>query len=244
MLSHIKGRLSANLLATKSSHPVSRASLYVAFVLACLIAFLSALFALAQWRISENLAKAQLVRARIVEDRIFTSANMASQQANAHRATLNALLSRDSNEFAEAEALRRSNLQSYLESARLLGTSIGLHEAAENLRVLTAQYEELSAQVVDLFREGRREDALDLRERRLREAFNRWQQAHANFSTKLAETESDQTKDYEKSTASARRWLDGLLIAPFVLIVLGIIAIAATFGVERLGAKAPDAWSR
>ena len=237
MLSHIKGRLSANLLATKSSHPVSRASLYVAFVLACLIAFLSALFALAQWRISENLAKAQLVRARIVEDRVFTSANMASQQANAHRATLNALLSRDSNEFAEAEALRRSNLQGYLESARLLGTSIGLHEAAEDLRVLTAQYEELSG-------EGRREDALDLRVRRLREAFNRWQQAHANFSTKLAETESDETKDYEKSTASARRWLDGLLIAPLVLIVLGIIAIAATFGVERLGAKAPDAWSR
>jgi hypothetical protein len=186
----------------------------------------------------------QQVRARAVEERVATSANMASQQANAHRATLNVLLSRDSKEFDEAEELRRSNLQGYLESSRMLGDSVGLHDAAEDLRVLTAQYEELSAQVVDLFREGRRDDALDLRVRRLREAFNRWQQAHAGFSTKLAQTESEQRKDYEEATAKARRWLAGLLIAPLALIVLGIIAIAAMFGLQRLGAKAPDAWSR
>ena len=244
MLSTLKGHLSANLLATKSNHTVSQASLYVALVLALLIALLSALFAFAQWRVGENLAKMQQVRARAVEERVATSANMASQQANAHRATLNVLLSRDSKEFDEAEALRRSNLQGYLESSRLLGDSVGLHDAAEDLLVLTAQYEELSAQVVDLFREGRREDALDLRVRRLREAFNRWQHAHAGFSTKLAQTESEQRKDYEEATASARRWLAGLLIAPLALIVLGIIAIAAMFGLQRLGTKAPDAWSR
>jgi len=244
MLSTLKGRLSANLLATKSNHTVSRASLYVALSLALLIALLSALFAFAQWRVGENLAKMQQTRALAVEKRVATSANMASQQANAHRATLNVLLSRDSKEFEEAEALRRSNLQSYLESSGLLGENAGLHEAAEDLLVLTAQYEELSAQVVDLFREGRREDALDLRVRRLRESFNRWQQAHAGFSTKLAQTESEQRKDYEEATASARHWLAGLLIAPLALIVLGIIAIAAMFGLQRLGPKAPDAWSR
>ena len=209
-----------------------------------LIALLSALFAFAQWRVGENLAKMQQTRARAVEERVATSANMASQQANAHRATLNVLLSRDSKEFAEAETLRRSNLEGYLESSRLLGDSVGLHDAAEDLRVLTAQYDELSAQVVDLFREGRRDDALDLRVRRLREAFNRWQQAHAGFSTKLAQTESEQRKDYEEATVSARHWLAGLLIAPLALIVLGIIAIAAMFGLQRLGTKAPDAWSR
>jgi hypothetical protein len=244
MLSTLKGHLSAKLLATKSNHTVSQASLYFALGLALLIGLLSALFAFAQWRIGENLAKMQQTRARAVEERVATSANMASQQANAHRATLNVLLSRDSEEFEEAEALRRSNLQSYFKSSRLVGDSIGLHDAAEDLRVLTAQYEVLSAQVVDLFREGRREDALDLRVRRLREAFNRWQQAHAGFSTKLAQTESEQRKDYEEATESARRWLAGLLIAPLALIVLGIIAIAAMLGLQRLGTKAPDAWSR
>jgi hypothetical protein len=244
MLSTLKGHLSANLLATKSNHTVSRASLYFALGLALLIALLSALFAFAQWRVGENLAKMQQTRDRAVEERVATSANMASQQANAHRATLNVLLSRDSKEFDEAEALRRSNLQSYLESSRLLGENVGLHEAAEDLRVLTAQYDELSAQVIDLFREGRREDALDLRVRRLRESFNLWQQAHTGFSTKLAQSEAEQKKDYEEATSSARHWLAGLLIAPLALIVLGIIAIAAMFGLQRFKGEAVDIWFR
>lgn len=244
MLSALKGHLSASLLAARSNHTVSRASLYFALGLALLIALLSALFAFAQWRVGENLATMQQARARTVEKRVATSANMASQQANAHRATLNVLLSRDSKEFEESEALRRSNLQDYLASSRMLGDSVGLHDAADDLRMLTAQYEELSAQVVELFREGRREDALDLRVRRLREAFNRWQEAHAGFSTKLAQTESEQRTDYEQATASSRRWLVGLLIAPLALILLGIMVIAAMFGVQRLGPKAPDAWSR
>ena len=244
MLSTLKGRLSANLLATKSNHTVSQASLYFALILALLIALLSALFAFAQWRVGENLAKMQQGRARAVEERVATSANMASQQANAHRATLNVLLSRDRTEFDEAEALRRSNLQGYVESSRLLGGNAGLHEAAEDLRVLTAQYEELSAQVVDLFLEGQREAALDLRVRRLREAFNRWQKAHAGFSLKLAQSEADQRRDYEKATASARRWLAGLLIAPLALILLGIVAIAAMFGLQRLRRDKVDIWAR
>jgi cytochrome bd-type quinol oxidase subunit 1 len=244
MLSTLKGRLSAYLLATKSNHTVSRASLYFALYLALLMALLSALFAFAQWRVGEHLAKIQQVRARAVEVRIATSANMASQQANAHRATLNVLLSRDRKEFHEAEGLRCSNLQGYLESSRLLGDNAGLHEAAEDLQMLTAQYEEISAQVVDLFREGQREAALDLRALRLREAFNRWQQAHAGFSTKLAQTELEQKKDYKEATASARRWLASLLIAPVALVMLGIMAIAAVFGLQRFGAKTPDTWSR
>ena len=244
MLSSFKGHLSANLLATKSNHAVSQASLYIALVLALLIALLSALFALAQWRVMENLAKLQQGRAHAVEERVASSANMASQQANAHRATLNVLLSRDLTEFEEAEALRRSNLEDYLECSRLLGSNASLYQAAEDLRILTAQYEELSAQVVDLFREGQQEAALDLRVRRLREAFNRWQQAHADFSTKLAQTESEQRKDYEKATASARHWLAGLLIAPLALIVLGIIAITAMFGLQQFKIGAVDIWAR
>jgi len=244
MLSSLKGRLSANLLATKSNHTVSHASLYFALGLAIFIALLSAIFAFAQWQVGENLARMQQARARAVEERVATSASMSSQQANAHRATLNVLLARDATELAEAESLRRSNLEGYLESSRLLGASAGLHEAAEDLRVLTAQYEELSAQVVDLFREGQREAALDLRVLRLREAFNRWQQAHASFSKQLARTEAEQKKDYEEATAGARRWLVGLLVGPLVLLALGILTIAGVLGAARFGKQAPDAWSR
>jgi len=244
MLSPLKGRLSANLLATKSNHTISRASLYFALGLAMLIALLSALLAFAQWQVGEDLARMHQVRARVVEVRVATSANMASQQANAHRATLNVLLSRDTTELAEAESLRRSNLEGYLKSSRLLGASDGLHEAAEELRVLTAQYEKLSGQVVDLFREGQREAALDLRVRRLREAFNRWQKAHSNFSAQLAKTEMEQKKDYEIATAGARRWLVGLLLGPLVLLALGIVAIAAILGAARFGKETTDSWTR
>ncbi len=244
MLSHLTSRFSTHLLATRSNHTVSRASLYFALGVAVLIALLSAVFALAQWQLGANLAKLHQERARNVEKRIGTSADMASQQANAHRATLNVLLSRDSAETDEAEALRRSNLQSYIESSRLISENTGRHEAGEELRLLTAQYEELSAQVVDLFREGQREAALDLRVRRLRGAFNRWQQAHANFSTQLARTEAEQRKDYEEAAASSRRWLVGLLVGPLVLLALGILAIAGMLGASRFGKQATDAWSR
>jgi len=244
MLSPLTGRLSAHLLAGKSNHTVSRASLYFALGLAVLIALLSGIFALAQWKLGADLAKLHQERARNVEKRIGTSADMASQQANAHRATLNVLLSRDSAELDEAEALRRSNLQSYVESSRLIGDNAGLQEAAEELRLLTAQYEELSAQVVDLFREGQREAALDLRVRRLRGAFNRWQEAHASFSTQLARTEAEQRKDYEEATAGARRWLVGLLVGPLVLLALGILTIAGMLGASRFGKTATDVWSR
>jgi hypothetical protein len=244
MLSSLTGHLSANLLVTKSNHTVSRASLYFALGLALLIAILSAVFAFAQWQLGADLAKLHQERARNVEKRIGTSADMASQQANAHRATLNVLLSRDSAEMDEAEALRRFNVQSYVESSRLIGENAGLHEAAEELRLLTAQYEELSAQVVDLFREGQREAALDLRVRRLREAFNRWQEAHASFSTQLARTEAEQRNDYEEATAGARRWLVGLLVGPLVLLALGILVIAGMLGASRFAKQATDVWSR
>jgi hypothetical protein len=244
MLSPLTGRLSAHLLAGKSNHTVSRASLYFALGLAVFIALLSGIFALAQWQLGADLAKLHQERARNVETRIGTSADMASQQANAHRATLNVLLSRDSAELDEAEALRRSNLQSYVESSRMLGDQAGLHAGAEELLLLTARYDELSAQVVDLFRQGQREAALDLRVHRLREAFNRWQQAHAAFSMKLAQTEAEQRQDYEKATAGARRWLVGLLVGPLVLLALGILTIAGMLRASRFGKQATDVWSR
>ena len=244
MLSALKGHFSSILLATKSNYTVSNASLYVALVLALLIALLSGLFAFIQWQVAEDLLESQQVFSRAVEQRVTTYANMASQQANAHRATLNILLSRDKKEFDEAEALRSSNLHEYLESCRLIGASDGLQTAAEELRLFTEQYKALSTQVVDLFREDRMEEAHNLRVIQLRVAFNHWQKAHADFSGQLAHAVSEQNMDHKVSYTNARRLLAGLLIAPLVFMMLGIVVIAGIFGVERFRTKISDPWSR
>jgi len=244
MLSTLKGHFSSILLASKSNHAVSKASLYTALVLASSIALLTVLFAFIQWRVGENLFEKQRERSRAVEQRVTTYANMGSQLANAHRATLNILLSRDQKEFDEAEALRISNLHDYLESSSLIGASDGLQAAAEELRLFTEQYKALSAQVVDLFRKDRSEEAHDLRMSRLRVAFNHWQKAHANFSTKLADTVSEQNRDHQLAYANSRRLLAGVLIAPLVFMMLGIMSIVGMFGLERFRTKVSDPWSR
>ena len=243
MLSILKGHFSSILLASKSNYVVSNARLYTALVLASSIALLSGLFAFIQWQVEENLFEKQQVRTRAIEQRVSIYANMGSQQANAHRATLNILLSRDKKEFDEAEALRISNLHDYLESSRLIGASDGLQAAAEEVRLFAEQYKALSAQVVDLFRKDQREEAHDLQVGRMRVAFNHWQKAHAKFSTKLTDTLSEQSKEHELAYAITRRWLAGLLIAPLVFMMLGIMTIVGMFGVERFRTKVPDPWS-
>jgi hypothetical protein len=243
MLSTLKGHLSANLLAGQSNHTVSKARLHVALTLALLIALLSALFAFAQWRVGENLASLYQQKALGIEKSVATTANMATQQANAHRATLNVLLSRDEAEVKEAESLRRSNVQGYLESSRTLESKAPWSEAVQDLQTLTLQYDQLSAQVVGLFRRGRLEDALDLRVSSLREAFDKWQQAHAAFGAKTAQADAEQRKYYAEATAQTRRWLIAFLVAPLALITIGIFAIAGLLGLQRLDGNDHDPWS-
>jgi len=240
MLSALKGHFSSILLATKSNYTVSNASPYVALVLALLIVLFSGLFAFIQWQVAENLFETQQVQSRAVEQRVATYANMASQQANAHSATLNILLSRDKKEFDEAEALRSSNLHEYLESSRLISDNLGLQATIEELRLFTEQYKALSTQVVDLFREDRIEEAHNLRVSQLRVAFNYWQKAHANFSGQLAHAVSEQNMDHRVSYTNTRRLLAGLLIAPLVFMMLGIVVIAGIFKVQRFRSKKSD----
>jgi hypothetical protein len=243
MLSTLKGHLSVNLLAGKSNHAVNKAGLYVALILALLIALLSALFAFAQWRVGESLASLYQQKALGTEKLVATTVNMATQQANAHRATLNVLLSRDETELKETESLRRSNVHGYLESLRTLESKAPWSEAVQDLQTLTLQYDQLSARVVGLCRKGRLEDALDLRASSLREAFNKWQQAHAAFGTKTAKTDTEQRKYYAKATAQTRRWLIALLIAPLALVTIGIFAIIGLLGLQRLNGNDRDSWS-
>lgn len=244
MLDSIKGKLSAKLLSAGSTRAVSQASVLAVMGISLFMVVLTGVFALAQWKAANNLIRIQ--KERVVETslRIDAAAGMATRQANAHRATLNALLARDSDELDEADTLRQSNLQDYARLSMELGNEENLHEEAQRLRLLTAQYEELSGQVVDLVREGRTEEALELRVRRLRGLFNRWQSAQENFLTQLARFDERQENVYARASAVSGRWLIGLLLAPLVLIALGVGGIAAIIGAQRISPKTPDAWSR
>lgn len=244
MLYHLKGIISSKLLSATSHHTVSQASVFVALGLALFVALLTGIFAYAQWRMAGELVLLQDKRAAETAERLSAAADMATFQANAHRGTLNVLLSRDSRELEEAENLRRSNLQDYSEVSSVMEHNPHLQDAARNLRVLTGQYEELSDQVVGLFLEARKEDALDLRVARLRESFNHWQEAHETFMKQLGQFDQRQHDDYEMATASAKKWLLGLLLAPLLLVVSGVLVIAALLGLQRMGPATTDTWTR
>jgi len=244
MLSLLKGLFSASLLSSKSDHTVSRASLFAALGLALFIALLSGIFAFAQWQMARDLIHMQSKKADEVSRRLDAAAHMATDQANAHRATLNVLLSRDTAELEEADAFRQSNLQEYSKLSTEIANAPDLHDPALHLQALTAQYEELSDQVVSLFRQGRKEDALDLRVRRLRESFNHWQDAHEDFLKQLGQLDQRQNADYQKTMAANERWFLGFLLAPLVLIVSGVLVMAALLGIQRIGPATTDTWTR
>lgn len=244
MISTLKGAISTRLLAAKSNHTVSRASLYLALGIALLIAILSALFAFAQWQVAGNLIRFQQRNTMETAARIEGLAAMAKHQSNAHRATLNALLSRDSSEFQEAGALRKSNLEAYRTLIGELSQTPGLEEAGENLLVLTKQYDALSEKVVDLFSTGQKEEALDLRINRLRSLYNEWQMGQEHFSKEVAQEGRKQQEIHSAVTRTTKAWLAGLLLAPLVFIALGVLAIAAMLGLQRFRVRSADTWLR
>lgn len=244
MLNHLKGFASSKLLSSPSNHTVSKASLYAALAVASGIALLSAGIAFAQWRMAENIVQLQQEIAQANTARIETAADMATHQVNAHRGTLNALLSRDNAELEEAEELRTSNLRNYTRLTEDVEKSPGLGGTAEALKILTARYDELSAQVVALFRAGKREEAMDLRTRGLRPLFNSWQAMHATFTKQLGRVADEEKTKFDEVTSTSKKWLTGLLIAPLALIVVGIIAIGAILGLQRLSGSRDDTWAR
>lgn len=244
MLSTLKGAFSTRLLAAKSNHTVSRASLYLALGLALLIAILSAIFAFAQWRVAGNLVQFQQQSNMETASRIESLAAMAKHQSNAHRATLNALLSRDTLELQEADTLRNSNLEAYRTLIRELSQTPGLEEAGENLLVLTEQYGALSQTVVELFESGKKEEALDLRINRLRSLYNQWQMSQEHFSKEVGHEGRKQQKIHAAVTNTTKAWLAGLLLAPLALVAIGTLAIAATLGFQGLSNRGGDSWER
>jgi|GEM_PF-2624204 len=244
MLSTLTGALSKRLLSAKSHHTVSRASLYLALGLALMISILSALFALAQWQVAGNLIRFQQQSSLETAARIENLAAMAKHQSNAHRATLNALLSRDTLEVQEADALRNSNLEAYRTLIGELSLTPGLEEAGENLLVLTKQYDALSEKVVDLFSTGKKEEALDLRINRLRSLYNEWQMSQELFSKEVGHEGRKQQEIHSAVTRTTKTWFAGLLLAPLAIIALGAASIAAILGLNSVTQRGGDSWQR
>jgi len=244
MLNRLKGLASSKMLASESNHTVSKASLFAAMAIAAGIALISAGIAFAQWRMAENIIQLQREMAEANTARIEAAADMATHQVNAHRGTLNALLSRDDAELEEARGLRTSNIEDYVRLTETVGNSPGLDETADALNILTARYDELSAHVVELFRAGKRDEAMDLRTQGLRPLFNSWQGAHANFTKQLGRFGDQEQAKFDEVTSTWKKWLTALLLAPLALIVAGIITIAAILGLQRLSGGWDDTWAR
>jgi hypothetical protein len=244
MLNRLKGFASSKLLSSPSNHTVSKASLLGALTIATGIAALCLAVAFAQWRLAGNIVKLQQQNAKDNSERIEAAAEMATHQANAHRGTLNALLSRDNAELQEAILLHRSNLRDYTMLTESLSQSPELHKSAEELRDLTTRYNEISLQVIEKFRAGEKDQALDLRLRTLRPLFNSWQEAHGNFTKQLGRSADEQRAQFEAVTSASKQWLAGLLLTPIVLIVLGLLASAAILGFHRLSGRQSDTWAR
>jgi hypothetical protein len=244
MLNRLKGFTSSKLLSTPSNHTVSKASLYAALAVASGIALLSAGIALAQWRLAENIVNLQQKIGLENTQRIAAAADMATHQVNAHRGTLNVLLSRDEAELQEAMSLRASNLRDYKRLTDSVGKAPDLHDTAQALKLLTARYDELSAQVVELFRAGKKEEALGLRTQGLRPLFDAWQEANGDFTKQLGQYTDKESTELRQLTSESKKSLAGLLLAPLILIVAGVVAIGAILGLQRLSGKRDDTWSR
>jgi hypothetical protein len=244
MLPTLKGALSLHLLAAKSNHTVSRASLLLAVALSVFIACLAGIFAFAQWRIAGNLMHFQQQRSAEIAQRVGDVADMATMQANVHRSTLNVLLSRDTSEFTEADNQRRTNLADYATRTAKVSALAEISNSADALRGMTAQYAEISDYIIDLFKQGRMEEALDLRFTRLRPVYNKWQRAQENFSRRVAGEDRRQQEIHAGAVRATKLWLGALFLAPLALIALGTLAIAAILGLQRLTETATDMWTR
>lgn len=237
MINALKGKVSGKLLGASSHQPVNQASLVAAAVISICLAIVCSIFAFAQWRVAEKITSLQRQQSSEISEGVAAAADMATQQANSHRATLNCLLSRDAQELDEADDLRRKNLESY-------SALVARHENNSTLLELTQQYEDSSQKVVDLFRAGQKEEAIERRVRELRPIFNQWQDAHNAFTKALAAEDMQQQKLFDRSIASMQKLLMGLLLTPVILILASITAIAATLGLERLKGKKTDTWTR
>lgn len=243
----VKGAASGWLLARPSSRSVNQASLRVALVICTLIAIVAITFSLAQWYASDRLYRLQSQHQSDLEASLGLANDLAVRQVNSHRMTLNAMLARDQAERDEAISSRASNLSEY---SRLLDTPAAkapkLRATREAMIAAMADYRSTAEQLTDLIAADKMDEALAFRVATVRPAFDNWQSAQLRFALDAAALGKEQAAESAEEMARMREVVATLVLVPAALVLLGVAALIAMLGIERLGAKAgaKDAWSR
>lgn len=236
MINTLKGKLSAKLLGATSDRLIHQISLWGAVTISVGLATLCFAFAFAQWRVVEGIVGLQRQQAAEMLDLVKETSEMLAHQSNAHRATLNCLLSMDEQEMTEADALRRSHLERYL-------ALVSRHKGAETPRNLAQQYAAKSQKIVDLFRAGQKEEAIHLRIAELRPLFNEWQNAQNSLNDSMATWDTQQQSTFDHGIASMKFLLAVLIMVPVLLIFAGAAPIAGLLLLTKLRKINGDSWS-
>lgn len=235
----IKGRASAWLLVRPSHAAVNRASL--GMVLAVCFALVLAMIGLSigQWSLSEHIQQAQFKRAVKMSNDAAVALNAAMVFGNAHRATLNALVARDTQEWEDSIQRRRTglaNYRAYLEQFKVASTEEEKKYCAE-AEQLAEEYARLSQKLLDMAQGGQLEQALDFRLQAVRPVLEKWQVAQDKFSSKHADQTLHENTAQEKTIRTLRGVFFLLVACPVFLLFLGGIAIATLLGWEYFFGK-------
>lgn len=244
MLGRIKGKLSARFLGATSHREISRATLIGAISACVLVAAACLAFAVAQWAVSEKLLQMQKKHVEDVARNSGAIARMATYMANTHRATLNALLSKEPEELANANSQFTQNLDEYRQALTAGGANGTTRTREVALAKLVDSYEALAQEVIALDRAGQAEAASAMRIGKLRPLFNAWQHAHEEYTTAAAIDSLKEQGQYERTLAITRGVLAVLFAIPAGIAVIAALALFTALGAEKMGRKLPDAWAR
>lgn len=249
LLKRLDGRLSQELLARPSRLAIGQANLRIAFVLCALLCVASMIFTIFQWSLAEGIYRLQSKQAETGVQQLLISQDMMAALSNAHRFTLNALLSRDESEWRDAEKRHAASFARY---SGLLDKVAQRSEpnqvpSLDRLKSEAQSYQKLSLRLMEMARSGKLEEALNLRIAELRPVFNKWQEEQIRFSNEIESREAASQAKSTRMVAVARTTLLTLLIIPVIVMVVGILATLAVLGWQHWSISKPDkddAWIR
>ena len=205
-------------------------------------------FSIAQWRLSEHIQHAQYERSAKMAREATATLNAAMVFGNAHRATLNALVARDAEEWQDSIERRRSGLATY--RAYLEQFQFSASDEAESYRAeakrLAEEYAMLSQKLLDMVQAGQLEQALDFRLQAVRPVLEKWQAAQDDFSSKHADQILHEDTAQGKIIRTLHIALFLSVLCPVLILFLGALAIATLLGWKYFFDKtkrAGDLWS-
>lgn len=241
MLKTLQGRASAWLLARPSRHTIDQTSLATAFAVCLALLATTILLSFAQWILSEHLQLTRIDREQRLSLHADASLQMTMAAANAHRASLSALLARDDSEMSDSVQRRQAALDSY---DTILDSTDGklapeTQAKKQTASTLAKTYRTLSAQLFEMVQNGDQQEALDFRLHHLRPSFEKWQAAHDEFAQSLTREILEKDAVQLETIRTLRRILFALVLAPAALLVLGTLAVFAILGLGYLTRPSP-----